>query len=300
MSLRESMPFHFIKLRKIWYTFSILIIIPCIISLSLQGLNLGIDFSGGSLLDLKFSETTTIEQVRGVLNEFGLEGSTIQQSGADNFLIRTKELTEDENADVISELNSKLGAVTVQRSESVGPVMGKELIIKAFQALAMASVLIVIYVAWRFEFKQGIAAILAMLHDALVVVGIFSIFQIEVDSAFVAAILTIIGFSLMDTIVIFDRVRENNILKKKGEALEDIINKSMWQTIARSINTVLAVLFVLVALLLFGGMTMRTLVLALLIGTISGAYSSICNATPLWFDFKRLEKRNRQTRAAKA
>lgn len=293
MGLRESMPFHFIKLRKIWYTISILIIIPGIISLFLQGLNLGIDFSGGSLLDLKFGNPVAIEQVRGVLDEFGLEGSSIQQSGENSFLIRTKELTEDENASVISEFNSKLGEVTVQRSERVGPVMGKELIYKAFQALAVASVLIVIYVAWRFEFKQGIAAIIAMLHDALVVVGVFSIFQIEVDSAFVAAILTIIGFSLMDTIVIFDRVRENNILKKKGEALEDIINRSMWQTMTRSINTVLAVLFVLVALLLLGGLTMRSLVLALLIGTISGAYSSICNATPLWYDFKRLEKRNR-------
>lgn len=299
MRMRDRMPFHFIKLRKIWYTISIFLIIPGLISLFSQGLNLGIDFSGGSLLDLKFKQTIAVEQVRGILNEFGLEGSSIQRSGETDFLIRTRELSEDENTNVIQELDGKLGGVTVQRSERVGPVMGKELILKAIKALAVASVLIVIYVAWRFEFKQGIAAILAMLHDILVVLGIFSIFRIEVDSAFVAAVLTIIGYSIMDTIVIFDRIRENMLNKKKGEALEDIINKSMWQTLARSINTVLAVMFLLVALYVLGGATIRSLVLALLIGVTSGAFSSVCNATPLWFDFKRLESRGKH-RAARA
>jgi preprotein translocase subunit SecF len=292
------MPFHFIKLRKIWYTISILIIIPGIISLFSQGLNLGIDFTGGSLLDLKFSSPATTEQVRGVLNEFGLEGATIQQSAEDSFLIRTRELTEEESAGVLSEFNSKLSEVTVQRDERVGPVMGKELIFKAFQALALASVLIVIYVAYRFEFKQGIAAILAVLHDVFLVVGVFSVFQLEVDSSFVAAVLTIIGFSLMDTIIIFDRIRENSILKKKGELLEDIINRSLWQTMSRSINTTMMVLVVLIALLLFGGATMRNMVLALLIGITTGAYSSICVATPLWFDIKRLDGKS-GTKSAK-
>jgi preprotein translocase subunit SecF len=298
MNFRESMPFHFIKLRKIWYTISILIIIPGIISLFSQGLNLGIDFTGGSMLDLKFSSPATTEQVRGVLNEFGLEGATIQQSAEDSFLIRTRELTEDENKSVISELKSKLSEVTVLRSERVGPVMGKELIFKAFQALALASVLIVIYVAYRFEFKQGIAAILAVLHDVFLVVGVFSIFQLEIDSSFVAAVLTIVGFSLMDTIIIFDRIRENSILKKKGELLEDVINRSLWQTMSRSINTTMMVLIVLAALLLFGGATMRNMVLALLIGITTGAYSSICVATPLWFDIKRLDGKS-GTKSAK-
>lgn len=293
MRMRDRMPFHFIKLRKIWYTISILVIIPGLISLFSQGLNLGIDFSGGSLLDLKFKQPTAVEQVRGILNEFGLEGASIQRSSETDFLIRTRGLSEDENAKVVQELDSKLGGVTVQRSEMVGPVIGKELIWKAIQALAVASVLIVIYVAWRFEFKQGIAAILAMLHDVLVVLGVFSIFRVEVDSAFVAAVLTIIGYSIMDTIVIFDRIRENTLNKKKGEALEDIINKSMWQTLARSVNTVLAVLFVLVALYVLGGTTIHNLVLALLVGVTSGAFSSVCNATPLWFDLKRLEKRGK-------
>ncbi|MCL6638905.1 MAG: protein translocase subunit SecF [Firmicutes bacterium] len=287
------MPFHFIKLRKIWYTISVLIIIPGIISLFAQGLNLGIDFTGGSLLDLKFNQPVAVEQVRGVLAEYGLEGASIQASGDTNFLIRTRELTEDENAKVVKSLDEKLGGATVLRSERVGPVIGKELIYKALMALGVASVLMVIYITFRFEFKQGLAAIIALLHDTLVVLGVFSIFRLEVDSAFVAAVLTIIGYSINDTIVIFDRIRENTLNKQRGETLEDLINKSLWQTMARSINTVLTVIFVLVALLVLGGSTIHNLVLALLIGVSSGAYSSICNASPVWYDLKMMERKGR-------
>lgn len=297
MNFRESMPFHFIKLRKIWYTLSVVILIPCIISLFMQSLNQGIDFTGGTLLDLKFSNPATIEQVRGVLNDFELEGASIQQSADDSFLIRTRELTEEESQGVISKLNGELSEVTVLRDERVGPVMGRELIMKAFQALALATVLILIYVAWRFEFKQGVAAIIAVLHDVVIVVGVFSILQFEVDSSFVAAVLTIVGFSLMDTIIIFDRTRENIHLKKKGEALGDIVNRSLWQTMSRSINTTLAIVILLLALLVFGGVTVRHMVLALMIGIISGAYSSIFIAAPLWYDFKSLESKPRAARA---
>jgi preprotein translocase subunit SecF len=293
------MPFHFIKLRKIWYTISILILIPGIISLFMQGLNLGIDFTGGSLLDLKFNQPAAIEQVRGVLGQYGLEGASIQQSDETDYLVRTRELTEDENAKLVSSLNEVPGGVTVLRSERVGPVIGKELIFKALAALGAASVLMVIYITWRFEFRQGIAAIVALLHDAFVVVGVFSIFQLEVDSTFVAAVLTIIGYSINDTIVIFDRIRENLLNKQKGEALDDLINKSLWQTMARSINTVLTVIFVLVALLVMGGTTVQNMVLALLIGVSSGAYSSICNASPIWYDLKMMERKGRSG-AAKA
>lgn len=289
--LRDRMPFHFIKLRKIWYAISILIILPGIISLFTQGMNLGIDFSGGSLLDVKFNQATSVEQVRDVLQGFELADASIQSSSETEFIIKTRELSEDENKSVVTAFDSKLGGVTLQRSERVGPVIGQELILKAIYALLIATVLMIIYITWRFEFKQGIATIIAMLHDILVVLGVFSIFQIEVDSTFVAAILTIIGYSINDTIVIFDRVRENMLNRKKGQALEDLINASLWQTIARSLNTGLSVMMVLVAMLLIGGTTIRGMVLALLIGVISGAYSSVCNASPIWFDLKRLERR---------
>lgn len=299
LSLRERMPFHFIKLRKFWYLMSLLLIIPGLIFLFSQGLHLGIDFTGGSLLDLRFNQANSVEQVREVLRDFDLEGASIQQSGETDFLIRTRELNEDENSRIVLALEDKYGEVTVLRTQLVGPVMGRELIAKALGALAAASVLMIIYITWRFEFKQGLAAVIGLLHNVFIVLGAFSIFQLEVDSAFVAAILTIIGYSINDTIVIFDRIRENMLYKKKGEALEDTINTSLWQTLARSINTVLTVVMVLVALLLLGGATIQNMVLALLIGIVSGAYSSICIASPLWFEMKRLEKRPK-ARAARA
>lgn len=291
--LRDRKPFHFVKLRKIWYAISLLIILPGLFSLFTQGLNLGIDFRGGSLLDLKFNQATTVEQVRNVLQGFELADASIQSSNETDFIIRTRELSEEENKAVVTALDSQLGGVTLQRSERVGPVIGKELIAKAIYALLAASVLMIIYITWRFEFKQGIAAILALLHDVLVVLGIFSILQVEVDSAFIAAILTIIGYSINDTIIIFDRIRENLLNKKKGEELEEVINTSLWQTMARSINTVLMVEIIIVALFLLGGTTIHSMVLALLIGITIGGYSSVCVASPLWFELKGAERRSK-------
>lgn len=295
--LRERKPFHFIRLRKIWYAISILVIIPGVISLFSQGLNLGIDFMGGSLLDLKFNQPTTVEQVREVVAEYGFADASIQRSEETDFLIRTRELTEDENDKVIQALDQKLGGVTVQRNERVGPVIGRELIRNAFLALGVAAILMIVYIAWRFEFKQSIAAVLALMHDVLVVAGVFSVFQIEVDVSFVAAVLTVIGYSINDTIVIFDRIRENMLNRKKGEVLEDVINSSLWQTMARSINTVLTVLFVLVSLFLLGGATIHNMVLALLIGIVSGAYSSVCVSSPLWYDMKKSKIRGKSRTA---
>lgn len=291
---------NLIKMRKIWYIISIVVIIPGIISLMLNGLNLGIDFTGGNLMEVRFDQPIVVEKVRAVVSSQGLEGShSIQKIGANSYLIRTKALNQDESNNLIKALNKDAGKMTVLRNETVGPTIGKELTVKALLALLVASVLMVIYITIRFEFKQGIAAIVALLHDALVVLGVFSLFQFEVDSSFVAAILTIIGYSINDTIVIFDRIRENLRSKKKGETLEDLVNVSLWQTMARSINTVLTVVFVLLALYLLGGSTIKNFVLAMLIGVASGAYSSIFNASPIWVDLKLMEKRGR-VQAAKA
>ncbi|RPF42712.1 protein translocase subunit secF [Thermodesulfitimonas autotrophica] len=282
------MRLHFIRLRFIWYALSLLVILPGIISLATRGLNLGIDFTGGSLLDVKFTRAVETREVRQVLADFGLEKSLIQKSGPSSFIIRTRALDENESGKVVAALNSRLGGMTLLRNEKVGPVIGKELTQKAILAVLIASVLMLVYIAIRFEFKQGVAAVAALLHDGLVVLGVFSLFQIEVDSSFVAAVLTILGYSINDTIIIFDRIRENIKTKRVTGPLEDVINVSLWQTMARSINTVLAVLFVLVALYLFGGSTIKNFVLALIVGVSSGCYSSICNASPLWYDLKRL------------
>ncbi|MGQ9712572.1 MAG: protein translocase subunit SecF [Desulfotomaculales bacterium] len=287
------MRFHFINLRRYWYLLSLLIIIPGVISLATRGLNLGIDFTGGNLMEVHFERPTGIQEVRAVLRGHGLERTPIQKAGPDTFIIRTPVLTEEQSSKLINDLQQDVGKLTVLRNEAVGPVIGRELTIRAIVALAVASVLMILYIWWRFEFKQGIAAVTALLHDVLVTVGIFSLLQVEVNSPFVAAVLTIIGYSINDTIVIFDRIRENLHGAKKGERLEDIVNNSIWQTLARSINTVLTVLFMLVALYFLGGTTIRDFVLAMLIGITSGAYSSIFNASPLWVDLKRLEGKQR-------
>ncbi len=286
--------FSFVKHRKIWYVISALVILPGLVSLALQGLNLGVDFTGGNLLEFRAAEKVSIEQVRGVVEELGLgSAKSVQQSGDKEFIIRTRELSEEESAKLLSALNEELNQVTLLKNDMVGPVIGRELTMKALLALVVAMILMLIYISFRFEFKQGIAANIGLLHDALVVLGIFSILQIEVDVAFVAAILTIIGYSINDTIIIFDRVRENLRTRKKGENIEDLVDISLWQTLTRSINTVLTVLFVLLALYLLGGTTIKNFVLAMLIGITSGAYSSIFIAGPLWVDLKPMEKRKR-------
>lgn len=286
--------FNFIRHRKKWYIISLIIILPGLISLMLQGLNLGIDFTGGNIMEVRLEQGVQIQQVREVVEELEYgKGHNIQKSGANDYLIRTRELTEEESAKLVSALEDKLGEVILLFNDRVGPTIGEELTTNAILALVIASALMLVYITYRFEFKQGLAAIVALLHDSLIVLGIFSIFQIEVNTYFVAAILTIIGYSINDTIIIFDRIRENLKMQKKGETLEDLVNVSLWQTLARSINTVMTVIFVLVALYFLGGTTIKTFVLAMLIGVISGAYSSIFNASPVWVDLKlRAEKRN--------
>jgi len=274
----------FIGKRKIWYALSLIVILVAIGSLFMQGLNFGIDFRGGTLLQLKFEKAgITGTEIRAALEEFGLEKSSLQQS-EDSFIIKTAELSREKQADVLQTLESKIGKFTLLRSESVGPVIGDELRRVGLLALVIAAVLQIIYITIRFEFRFGIAAILALMHDAIITVGFFSLFQYEVDLTFIAAILTVIGYSINDTIVIFDRIRENLKLMRKEE-LAALVNKSIKQNLVRSINTSLSVAFVLVALLVLGGETTRYFSLAMLVGVTAGVYSSIFIASALWYDF---------------
>lgn len=277
---------NFIGNRKYAYALSLIIIVGCVISLFVQGLNFGIDFTGGTLLQIKFEDSSvTTEGVRSALKAYDLEKSSIQVAGDGSFSIRTVEMEQDKQDEVLAGIEEKIGKFELLRSEKVGPVIGSELRKAGLLALLIASILQIIYITIRFEFKFAIAAILALMHDTIVAVGFFSIFQIEVNSAFVAAVLTIIGYSINDTIVIFDRIREN-MKKRRKETLAEIVNNSISQTLVRSVNTTVAVLFVLLALLFLGGETTKNFSLALLVGIISGAYSSIFVASPLWFEFK--------------
>ncbi len=285
--------------RRIWFAISLLVIIPGLISMAYKWvtlgspLNLGIEFTGGNLINIEFkSNDVTVTQLRDVLGELGLEKSSIQMTGNRSAIIRTVVLDDEKQADLLSLFKERIGSYDEDKLSisKIGPVIGKELTRNAVLALLIASVLMVVYISFRFEFKFGISAIIALLHDVFLTLGIFSIFWWEVDSTFVAAVLTIIGYSINDTIVIFDRIRENLNKRKKGEDLEQLVNNSIRQTLVRSINTVLTVVFVLVALLIIGGTTIKIFTLALLIGVVSGAYSSIFNASPIWYVLKGMEK----------
>jgi len=273
-----------IKRRKWFYVLSLIIIIPGIISLLLQGLNLGIDFTGGSITHIKLPSEATIAEVRAVLDKQGLEKAEVQKSG-DEFYLRTSELTQEETDELMAALKEDFSEVVFMSAESVGATIGGELTRNALLAISIATVLMLLYISIRFEWTFGIAAIIGIIHNVLVVLGVFSIFQWEVSSAFIAAILTVIGYSINDTIVIFDRVREN-LRGTRKQDYEELVNRSVGQTLNRSINTVLTSVFPLIALLILGGSTIKLFVLAMLIGFVTGAYSSICIASSTWYDIK--------------
>ena len=293
------MKFDIIGKRYWWFLLSFLILIPGLISMAVQGFNLGIDFTGGTLLDLKFAKPVSVLEVRDVLKDYKMENSTIQLAISDNVetgnnvFIRTHVLSEDERRAVLQDLEQKLGTFEVLRVEKVGATIGAELTRQAIIALVVSWLLVIAYITYRFEFKFAVSGILALVHDIFIVLGIFSLLQKEIDATFVAALLTIVGYSISDTIVIFDRIRENLKTHRKTESIHDLVDRSIWQTMTRSIYTVCTVLFATIALYIFGGEATKNFSLALLIGFTSGCYSSIFNASPIWVTWKEYEERQR-------
>ncbi|HEY8448328.1 MAG TPA: protein translocase subunit SecF [Thermomicrobiales bacterium] len=286
---------HLASRRKIWYAISLIVMIPGLISLALYGLNLGIDFTGGTNWVLKFNQSLQTEEVRAVLEDHGFDNSTVQLSsedGRDNVaIINMKELQtgSPEKRELEAAFRERFGDFVELEIVSVGASVGNEISRRAVIAVSLASLGILAYIAFAFRNTQnpvlyGLCAVAAMLHDVLVVVGIFSILgkfaNVEIDALFVTALLTVIGFSVHDTIVVFDRIREN-LARKVASSFEEVVNYSLAQTLVRSLNTSVTVVFTLLALYLFGGESTKNFVLALLIGVISGTYSSIFNASQL-------------------
>lgn len=293
--------FDIIGRRKIWYGISLVLIIASVCLMLTRGFNMGIDFTGGTIMDLRFEKAVNINDVRSVLNDYNLNNSTIQLSGdsssateSENVMIRTIDLSEQDRKAVMAGLSDKLGQYQVLREEKVGATMGTELIMNAIYATIISWLLIIAYVSYRFEFKFGISAVLGLAHNVIIVLGAFALTQRQIDSSFVAALLTIIGYSINDTIVIFDRIRENLKLhfRKNGDIVE-LVNTSIYQTMTRSIYTVSTVLFATFALYFFGGDTTKDFAFALLIGFFCGAYTSIFIASPLWVTFRRYSDKKR-------
>jgi len=286
-----------------WLGLSATMVTLSILAIAIFGLNFGIDFTGGSLIELDLENSFEVADVRGQLEELGYDDTTVQEAGEGALFIRLEGISQEEHDVIVASLAESYGEIDELRFESIGPVIGQELKKKSSIALILLSVLIVFYVAWTFRkvskpvasWKYGILTLVAAAHDLILPLGVFavigSLVGYQIDTAFVAALLTILGYSINDTIVVFDRTRENLVTNRHSdESFGEIVNKSVMQSFARSINTSLTTLLVLLAIFFFGGSTTKSFILALMIGILSGAYSSIFLASPLLVMWNKKEK----------
>ena len=295
--------FNIVQRRYLYFAISLVAIVPGTIALILWGLPAGIDFTGGSFLEVSFQpgDRPSTEQVVSLFNDFGYTDPKVQTAGENNMVIRSKEIDENTRGEILAEMENRFESeVEMQRFESVGPSVGQEVAQRAAGAVGLAALGILAYITYAFRgvdkaFRYGVAAIIAMLHDVFLVLGIEAILGHflgwEADALFLTALLTVIGFSVHDSIVVFDRIRENARLYR-GLAYETLVNHSIVQTLDRSINTQLTVMLTLLALALFGGSTIRHFVIILLIGVFSGTYSSIFNAAPILVVWENKEWQN--------
>ncbi len=303
----------FVGKRGWFFLTSLLVIFPGIVFLIIApGLKPGIDFTGGSAVTLAFQDEVTQGPLRDELAELGYADATVQQLEENTYFIRTKELSDDAKATLTSGLETALSPSGSDELSFylVSPVVASETVVNAFYAVLAAAVGIFFYVWWAFRnvpspFRYGLAAIAALIHDAVIVIGIFAILgvvaDIEVGTMFLIAILTVIGYSVNDTIVVFDRIREN-VLTYPNRELAEVVNLSISETIGRSLNTSLTLLFTLMAMILFGGQTIREFLLVLLAGVIAGTYSSIGLASQLlvtweYGDLRRILRRGKSATA---
>jgi preprotein translocase subunit SecF len=296
------MTYPIIKYRKIWFFLSGLLVVGSVVALLAYPLRLGIDFTGGSLMELKFSaERPVVQEMNGTLSGLGYSEAQVQPLGESSMLIRLSSLDEESHQALLSSLREQHGEIVEMRFDSIGPSIGAEMRAKATWSLSLVLIAIALYVAYAFRkvsrpvqsWKYGISTLIAALfHDVLIPLGVFALLGkfllVEVNTAFIAAMLTVLGFSVHDTIVVFDRVREN--LAKTRGTFEDIVERSVNETLARSINTTLTTLIPLVAIYLWGGETLKYFALALIIGLVVGTYSSIFLASPLLVVFQKKSK----------
>lgn len=298
---------NIIKHKNIYFLTSAIIIIPGLISLFLWGIKPSIDFTGGSVGEYRISSVKykiSGNEIKNIVKDKNITVESVKSLGNNEFSIRTNTLTQKKHNELVLKLKNKYKNVVEKSFDTVGPIIGAETEANALKAVIIASIAITLYVAFAFRkvsrpvasWKFGVCAVAALLHDLLVVVGLFSLLGhfagVEVDSLFITALLTVMGFSVHDTIVVFDRIREN-LKKTGGDDFNRVVNDSMLETMNRSLNTSFTVILVLVSLLFFGGESTRWFVVALLVGIISGTYSSIFNASPLLVLWQEWDKRKR-------
>ncbi|WP_436470103.1 protein translocase subunit SecF [Fusobacterium sp. HC1336] len=278
---------------------SLVLVIISIAVLIFKGLNYGIDFSGGNLIQVKFENNITLKEINSVLDNVAKEvpqlspnSRKVQVSEDNTVIIRSQELSEAQKELVLEDLK-EVGTYKLDKVDKVGASIGKELKTSAIYSLAIGTVLIILYITLRFEFLFSIGAVTALLHDIIIAVGVIAILDYEVDTPFIAAVLTILGYSINNTIVVFDRVRENLRRKTKEKlSFEEILDRSINQVMIRTINTSVTTLFAIVAILIFGGDSLRTFIVTLLVGILAGTYSSIFVATSIMYLLDRKKIKN--------
>ena len=297
--------YQIIKYRKLWLIISGSMVVLSILALSIWGLRAGLDFTGGSLLEVKMAGgQPTVTQVQKSLSEVGISSLVVQPTGSNSTILRFQETSQEKHlavVDALSKMELAKNGMTEVRFESIGTSVGAELRSKSFWVMFLVLLIIILYISLAFNkvskpvvsWKYGLIAIIALFHDIVITAGIFAIlghyFAVEVNTPFVVALLTVLGYSVHDTIIVFDRTREN--LPKSRDSFADTVNHSLNQTFVRSINTTLTVLLSLFAVLIFGGSSVRDFVLALMVGVFCGAYSSLFVASPLLVYFGQWQKR---------
>ena len=289
------MQIEIIKNSKKFLGISAVFLIVSLVVFFAKGLNYGIDFSGGNLFQLKFEKSITLNQINNNLDEIAKtihqvnpNSRKVQISEDNTVIIRTPELKESEKTEVLDNLK-KIGNFEINKEEKVGASVGEELKTSAILALSIGAVLIILYITFRFEFTFAVAAVAALFHDLIIAIGVIALLGYEIDTPFIAAILTILGYSINDTIVVFDRIRENMKRKNRG-TFEQCLDKSVNQVMIRSLNTSVTTLFAIIAILVFGGDSLKTFIMTLLIGILAGTYSSVFIATPLVYILDKNKK----------
>ena len=291
---------HIIRNIKYYLSVSIVLVILSIVVFFAKGLNYGIDFTGGNLFQLKYNEkkitlteiNENLDKLSEKLPQVNSNSRKVQISEDGTVILRVPELKEEDKKEVLNSLQ-ELGAFNLDKEDKVGASIGDDLKKSAIYSLGIGAILIVLYITLRFEFSFAIGGILSLLHDIIIAVGFIALMGYEVDTPFIAAILTILGYSINDTIVIYDRIREN--LKRrhtKNWTLEDCMDESVNQTAIRSLNTSITTLFSVIALLIFGGASLKTFIMTLLIGILAGTYSSIFIATPIVYILNKRKGNN--------
>ncbi|MGE5675620.1 MAG: protein translocase subunit SecF [Mycobacterium leprae] len=286
---------NYMKDAKVWIWVSVALSIAGIIAYLVMGFNKGIDFTGGELYDIQYTGTVTSAQVEKVATAITDKASvqiataTGSVTGVSEFYLRTPELTPENEKKLMDALNGVGTMKLISQDEVSGTVSG-ELTQRAILAVVIAALLQIVYLWIRFELKFGVTAVIALLHDVLITCGLVAIFRIPINSPFVAAILTILGYSINDTVIVFDRIRENLARRKKGESLVDLTTRSIQEVITRSLYTVFTVQFAIIALLIWGGPTIRDFIWSLFIGITSGMYSSIFIAAALWVFWEQYDR----------